>query len=69
MNLRNNGRRCACKGCTSREIGCHATCSKYTQWTEKNERRKRSERMKNEIDLAVREGIVRCGGKKFDIQK
>ena len=25
-------RKCCCKECTERHIGCHGTCEKYKQW-------------------------------------
>lgn len=31
---------CPCKGCTDREIGCHAKCSKYIEWKTEWDRRK-----------------------------
>ena len=31
---------CPCKGCTDREIGCHAKCSKYIKWKTEWDRRK-----------------------------
>ena len=31
---------CPCKGCTDREIGCHAKCSKYIEWKTEWDKRK-----------------------------
>lgn len=32
-----NGIKCACKDCTDRKLGCHATCEKYKEYKEKSE--------------------------------
>ena len=42
----------ACKDCTERQVGCHATCEKYKEFVAENERKRelmRQDKMKYAI--------------------
>lgn len=39
-----------CYNCSSREIGCHALCSRYAEYAEKNEEIKKREHNKRIMD-------------------
>lgn len=34
------GATCSCLGCTDRCVGCHATCSKYAEWSKEHHKQK-----------------------------
>ena len=42
-----------CKDCTDRQIGCHSTCNKYTDYVEQNEKRKAQLREIQALDNAL----------------
>lgn len=43
----------ACKDCTERVVGCHATCEKYEEFVAENERLKQLKRQDTMKDILL----------------
>lgn len=44
-----------CKDCTNRVVGCHATCEKYIQAKENNEKLRHQVNLKRNADFFLRD--------------
>ena len=58
-----------CYGCTKdRKIGCHGTCKRYAKWRLALDQRNHERHLEQEANSARREGVIRCGAKKYNGQ-